>query len=125
MKIPYSAEFNPPAPVLMIDLALRDQSPLLREITALVDSGADMTIIPTDLIEELDAPQLYSARMRAFATGSIRPVSIHQVDIIVNNSRIPSVEVISDDLGDQVILGRNFLNKFRMILDGPNLVTDI
>lgn len=125
MKIQYSTEFNPPAPVLTIAFAVLDRAPQFHDTMALVDTGADMTIVPTEIIEALDAPQQYAARMRAFATGSIRPVAIHQIDNIVNQTRIPALDVIADDMGDQVILGRNFLNKFRIVLDGPNQTSTI
>lgn len=119
MKIPFSKDYFPPAPILIVAFALRDESPVMRNIKALVDTGADTTLVPTRLIEDLDAPYQYSGMMRAFVSDSLRRVSVHTIDILIGNIRFPAIDVISDDAGEQVILGRNFLNKMRIVLDGP------
>lgn len=125
MKTPFSKTYIPPAPILVIALAVPDESPRIQNIEAFVDTGADMTIVPTSFVEELGVPSEYSGTLRAFVTGSTRRVSIHTLDILIDRLRFPSIDVISDDMGDQVILGRNFLNKMRLVLDGPKQMTEL
>ena len=37
----------------------------------------------------------------------------------------PAVEVIADETGSTILLGRNFLNRLILLLDGPNQQSDI
>lgn len=39
--------------------------------------------------------------------------------------RLPSVQIVADDQGDEVILGRNVLNKLVLTLEGPRGTLDI
>ena len=39
--------------------------------------------------------------------------------------RLPWVEVVGDELGDEVLLGRSVLNQLRIVLDGPRLRVEI
>jgi hypothetical protein len=45
------------------------------------------------------------------------------VDVQVGSLTLPGVYVVGDDLGNEVILGRDVLNRLRLTLDGPALVT--
>ena len=37
----------------------------------------------------------------------------------IAGQRLPAVEVAADDLGEDILLGRNVLNKLILLLDGP------
>ncbi len=45
------------------------------------------------------------------------------VDIGIDQLCLPAVEVVGDERGNEIILGRNVLNKLRLLLDGPNALT--
>lgn len=47
------------------------------------------------------------------------------VDLELGNLRLPDVFVVGDEQGDEIVLGRNILNKLRILLDGPANLTDI
>jgi hypothetical protein len=51
--------------------------------------------------------------------GEQRVVYRYEIDLKIGDRTFPGVLVVSDDLGDEVILGRNFLNQVRILLDGP------
>jgi hypothetical protein len=38
---------------------------------------------------------------------------------------LPAIEVVADDISDQVLLGRNALNKLILLMDGPRQQTDV
>ena len=44
---------------------------------------------------------------------------------IGDSLHLPWVEVVGDELGDEVLLGRNVLNQLRIILNGPRLQVEI
>ncbi|MEW6717480.1 MAG: retroviral-like aspartic protease family protein [Chloroflexota bacterium] len=122
----YSQDYVPPAPILPVSIAIPDKSPETEEYEALVDTGADATFVPTEMLEELELPIQYMANVRSHLGDRLHRVPIHRVDIILFGTiRLPSIEVIGDDWGSQIILGRNVLNKLRIYLNGPDKTTNV
>jgi predicted aspartyl protease len=122
----YSQDYLPPAPILPVRIAIADESPKTKEYKALVDTGADATFVPTEILEELELPVLYMANVRSHLGDRIHRVPIHRVDVILFGSiRLPNIEVIGDDWGNQMIVGRDVLNKLRIHLNGPNRTTSV
>lgn len=52
-------------------------------------------------------------------TGERRSVALFFVDIYLEQDAAPGVRVVADEVGDDIILGRDFLNRFALVLDGP------
>lgn len=126
MKTPYDAAYHPPAPVLSVSLAMPREAPGVEAQLALVDSGADGTFVPTGLIQALNVPPSYMTNVRSHLGEKRLRVPVYNVDIILSDAtRLPDVDVVGDDLGDCIILGRNVLNKLRLCLDGPARLTEI
>lgn len=125
MKTPYSHRYAPVAPVLTVRLAVPDASPQSGVYQALIDTGADGTFIPTAILEALTLPILYTTNARAYIGGTRHQVAVYEVDILFETNRIPSIDVVADDWGDEIILGRNVLNKLQMFLNGPQGITEI
>ena len=117
MSIPYDYSYVPPAPRLTIRLAAPDAAFSETGLTALVDTGADVTIVPSRLIEPLDV-QADNRKILRSPWGERRPVNVYLLDVGISDIRLPLMEVVADDRGNEVILGRNVLNRFRLVLDG-------
>ena len=47
------------------------------------------------------------------------------VDVQIGEIMLPGVYVVGDDLGNEVVLGRDVINRLRLLLDGPENVTKI
>lgn len=124
MKTPYSRSYFPPAPILTVRLAVPEESAQLGPYQALVDTGADGTFVPTAFLEELDAPIVYSTNVRPHLGVGTHRVSVYEVDVVLDSIRLPGIEVVGDDWGNEVILGRNVLNRLLVLLDGPREMTD-
>jgi predicted aspartyl protease len=124
MSTPYSHVHFPPAPVLKIALALPDQPPLYNFAYALVDTGADGTFVPLDHLIALNARAEYQVRVRGHLSGS-RIADVYAVDIVIDALRLPAIDVIADPENQEVILGRNVLNKLLLLMDGPHAVLDL
>jgi len=87
---------------------------------ALVDTGADGTFAPTSLIERLDIPILYMTNVRSHLGEHLHRVGVYKVDLILfGEIRLPNIDIVGDDWGTHIILGRNVLNKLRFDMDGP------
>ncbi len=59
-----------------------------------------------------------------------RPVTLYLVDLHLENSILPGVEVIGveeeeADEDQEIVLGRNVLNQLVLLLDGPRKQTDV
>ena len=120
-SFPYSQEYTPAAPVIRVELAALEGGRPIGPYTALVDTGADGTFVPTQLLEELGTVPIYLKTVRPYLGEKAYQAEIHRVDLILfENVRLPGIEVVSDDWGDQIIIGRNVLNKFKIHLNGPD-----
>ena len=126
MPISFSAEKTPPVPVLPIQISFPSQPPTSAVISALVDTGSDFSLIPLRYLLPIDAPEMRSAFVRGLF-GERQLVTLYLVDIHLEIGVLAGVEVIGvDDAlyefdGEEIILGRNILNKLYLLLDGPHL----
>ena len=125
MKNPYSRDYFPPAPVLPVSLAVPEGPPQIGPRLALVDTGADGTFVPTAFLEQLGVPIVHTVNVRSHLGKDLRRVPVHIVDILFDAIRLPCVQVVSDDWGSEIILGRNALNKLQLFLDGPHQITQL
>lgn len=93
-------------------------------LSALVDTGADTTLVPTEHLKTIKADEIYTSRIRTH-WGEWHPAAVYIIDLEVNGHRLPGIEVVADDYDDRVLLGRNVLNKLILLLDGPGSQTDV
>jgi len=124
MSLAYNTDYFPPAPVLSVALAFPGEAPRLDPLTALVDTGADVSFVPTAYLEELDVPVSHTTRVRLLF-GPARPANVYRVDVIIGSNRLPAMEVVGDDEGAEIILGRTILNRLILLLNGPHAMTDV
>lgn len=118
MKFSYDTSYFPPAPSLEIKLAVPEEAFEVGPLTALVDTGADVTIVPIRHIDPLKI-QVDNRKFLRSQWGERRVVDTYLLDVGLGNIRLPLVEVIADELGNEVIIGRNVLNKLVATLNGP------
>lgn len=86
-------------------------------VTAIVDTGSDATLIPLTQLIELGAEETAPGWLVGI-TGERKPVSLFFVDIYVDTRSLSGIRVIGDADTDEVILGRDVLNKLPLFLDG-------
>jgi len=124
MNFPYSKDFIPPAPVVDIMLANMTADVTIGPITALVDTGADATVVPIEYLDRIKAPMTIEMWARG-KWGGRRRVNLFLVDVHIGESVLPHVQVVGDEVGDEIILGRDVLNKLKLLLDGPAAVVHV
>lgn len=110
----YDRTAEPPAPVLPVRLSApgSNESVLL---SALVDTGADITVIPAGMPRRLGLPLVGTVAVRGVAGARAR-CPIFAARLVVDGHE-EFVEVIG--LGREALLGRNLLNRWLVRLDGP------
>lgn len=114
----YLDDFYPAMPALVLRLGYPGEGLVVGPITALVDTGADGTLIPQPLLDEIGAPLVDSKRIRSH-WGEWRQVLVFAVDMGIDDLRLPAIEVVGDEVGSEIILGRNALNRLSLLLNGP------
>lgn len=117
MKRAYNQAYLPAAPVLRVRFGNSETIRFTQPIDALVDSGADITIAPVKLMRRIGAVVngFQSARGQ---WGDAKTVKMYIVDAEVEGINFPGIWVLGDDGGEEVVLGRNLLNRMRILLDG-------
>jgi len=118
VNFPYSPNYFPPAPVIEITLITAAESLRVGPLPALVDTGADGTIIPINYLDEIQAPSTVEMFIRSQWRERYR-VMLYLVDIQIGNLTLPGIEVVGDELSNELVLGRDVLNRLQVMLDGP------
>lgn len=120
----YTRRYNPPAPVLTIAIAGPKAMDWIEIGDALIDTGADGTIIPNHLLDLISAAEWDQAWLSG-QWSEPRLVYQYEVDIRIGDRVFPNVVVVADTLGDDLILGRDFLARIRLMLDGPTQALEL
>ena len=125
MASEYSQQYVPAMPVLSLTLGAPENASAGVTVTALLDSGADICIVPRAYSSRLDLSTGEIVWIRG-QWGEPLQVTRYALDVRLNNGVVlPSIDVVSDPVGREVILGRNALNKLRLLLDGPRQMTEV
>jgi predicted aspartyl protease len=124
MRYRYNQQVVPPAAYVHVIVGRSDANGTGGPVAALVDSGADKTVIPRAIVEELALPQAGAIEVAGLnQIISIMPLYI--VNIAIGNLPPVVADVIGSAGEQYVLLGRDVLNRYRVTLDGPDLLCTI
>lgn len=120
VRFNYDSVRDPPAPVLPVRLAPPGEEPSY-SLIALVDTGADTTVIPQEVATRLRLPRVGEIGVRG--VGGVRQrATVYVVMVEVAGFRAP-VEAIA--LGQEGLIGRDVLNRWVVTLRGPQQVMEV
>ena len=115
--------FKPPAPLARVTLRNRDTGITVADVPMLLDSGADVTLVPQAVVGELGlAPSAERLYELIGFDGSISFAQIVQLDLLFLGRAFRGEFLLIDQKWG--ILGRNILNAVPLLLDGPHLNWD-
>jgi predicted aspartyl protease len=130
MQYPYkiisSDPAVPPAPIITVTLSNPNRSDnRIYELDAFLDTGADGTLIPLEVVSMLRLPLLDGRVPIAGVGGAITRGFPCQMDMQLAGFRLSLLEVIACEAaaigdGNQMIIGRDILNQFCVKFDGKN-----
>ena len=123
---PYDKDnFDPPAPVLEVSLStptLMSHSHIVKSL-ALLDSGADMTVIPQWIVQQLQLKYVDKIPVAGYK-GRSQPTFVYSVKIIFSNLGDFIIRAIASD-SENVLIGRDILNKWLLFLKGRSGIFEI
>ena len=113
-------DFDPPAPVAWVILRDPDSGASLGGVPMLIDTGADVTIVPRPSVAELGVPMISDSgwALEGFG-GDQTSADVANLEMKWGKRTFRGLFLVVDQ--DWGILGRKILNKVKMTLDGPNL----
>lgn len=123
LRYRYNQQVNPPAPFIYLDCAHPLEPSERLTLPALIDTGADLSTVPPDTIDRLGLVQLDEIPVASYRGETILTAT-YLVRLYIGSWSLEAIEVIASG-EEYAILGRDVLNHFRIILDGPRAVLEI
>ena len=120
----YDSSYDPPAPVLPIRIGVPNRSEPTEQHSAFVDSGADATAIPIEILWAIGARVVGQGRLIG-TTGVSVEVEVFRVVIYMPTGVTYGIRAIGSKESGEIILGRDVLNQWRITLDGPGEIVEI
>lgn len=114
---PYdAARFDPPAALALVTVKSEELSLVIHDVPMLLDTGADVSLLPRSRVAMPVAPGAKQYELQAFdGTTSTAPVVTAEIQLLGKSFRGQFL-LIDREYG---ILGRNVLNNLALVFDGP------
>ncbi len=115
----YDADrFAPPAPLARVTLRSLDTRSVVTDVPMLLDTGADVSMVPRAAARDLDLPEATAGTFKlvGFDGSSSESPAVHLEMVFSGRSFRGQYLLIDQDWG---ILGRNVLNLLPILFDGP------
>ncbi|MBX3052606.1 MAG: hypothetical protein KF753_14080 [Caldilineaceae bacterium] len=126
LSIEYNRQnYYPPMPVLQIGLSRPGVRIPDIVIEGILDTGADNTILPFDILERIAAPNIDRLNFHVRGiTGERQRVDIYSVTLYLGETPIFGVRAAALESSDAII-GRDILNQLQICLIGPALTAEV
>lgn len=119
-RYPYDRRYSPPAPVLPLRVGRPGTTPEVF-LSGLVDTGADISVLPQGLPTRLGLPAVDRVNV-AGVDGLSHPLPVYAAEVALNGYR-KVIRAVS--LGGTPLIGRDLLNSIAIHLHGPKATLDV
>ncbi len=120
----FSRAYFPPMPVIDVWIAAPTEQTWAGPFTAIIDTGADFTLVPLSWLLPLSPPVVRPAILSS-QWQERHSVYVYEIDLRLGDLTLPAVDVAGDPFSKEVLLGRNVLNQLDIRLQGPSLMTHL
>jgi len=109
--------FSPPAPVVSATLR-NPETGTTRGVLLLIDSGADVTLLPRSAVDALGIQGSGTYELMGFDGATSFADAVRADLLFLNKTFKGQFLLVNQEVG---ILGRDVLNRVALLLDGPHL----
>ncbi len=120
----YNQQLTPPAPFVHVTLRRPMGGVVLPEVPAQLDTAADVSVLPWNLVESLALAQLDQVPIMGFG-GHVTLVPMFLVEIGIRQLDPFVIRALGVRDEPHLLLGRDVLNRHRVLLDGPRQVLQV
>jgi gag-polyprotein putative aspartyl protease len=124
IRYAFNTQKQPPAPFVRVTLRHPRTGAEARDVPAQLDTGADCTLVPSAVTERLGLDFMGSLEIGGVG-GATEEMTLYAVSLTVHNLPPLTISVVAHSGEPWVLLGRDVLNAYRLLLDGPNLALEI
>jgi len=118
-----TTHFDPPAPLASVTLRHPDTGSILPDVPMLLDSGADVTLLPKAAVDVLGVAIVPGKHYELMGfDGSRSFVPVVRLELVFCRRTFRGQFLLVNQ--PKGILGRNVLNSVSLLLDGPHLMWD-
>lgn len=113
-----ATHFGPPAPVAQVRLRDPSCGATVSDVLVLVDTGADITLLPRSAVEQLGVPLLAGQQYELIGfdgSKSFAPAVL--LDLLFLRRAFRGRYLLIEE--ERGIMGRDILNHVLLLLDGP------
>lgn len=114
----YDRGYDPAMPVVEVRLLSPHSQASFGPITAVIDSGADGTMIPENYLDEIGALSVGTAVMSGI-WGHKQRVNLYIITLQIGAMSLHGIHAAGVPEGADFILGRNTINQLEITLNGP------
>jgi hypothetical protein len=116
------AALSPPGPMVYVVAA--NPATGTKRLPALLDTAADRSVLPGAVVRSLGLTSIESHFFKGFG-GEIRELPVYDVTFeLPEHSPAGGQPLLGED-EPYILLGRDVLNQFKILLDGPGLALEI
>lgn len=113
----YDRSYLPPAPVITLTVDGYSDSAEPIMIRAMIDSGADGTMLPTAVLEKIEASYVDTVRMSG-VTGTIEQRDRYRVRLHIGEIVVKGIDAVAVESEGEGLIGRDVLNQLVITLNG-------
>ena len=115
--------FFPPAPVALVTLRNATTHSEASKVPMLLDSGADASMVPEQIVENLGVDTSLSGQFEIIGVeGKSTFARAVSIELVFLGRRFRGQFLLTPN--EYGIIGRNILNRVPLLLDGPKLAWD-
>jgi predicted aspartyl protease len=124
IEFPYDDNYSPPASMCQVSLESARTGQSVGPLDAILDTGADGTLVPQRYLEAIGARPVMETGLRS-QWGERRVAYLYLVSVRIGELELPGTYVVGDEQSDEIVIGRNVLNELRIRLNGPRRLSRI